>query len=241
MLAAFLKALGQVPTDRRLRKVLWRSIGLSIVVFAALWVGAWWGLDWAGGALGGSLAEGGIWQTLIEWLVSLGGLAAVLIASFLLFPAVITVVLSLFVDEVAAAVEARHYPDLPAVREQPILEALQDVLGLAAATVVLNLLVLPIYLLLSLVPPLNLFVFYALNGYLLGREYFEQVAVRRLSRPEVQALRGRRRGRLTLAGVLIALMLTIPIVNLVMPVVATAFMLHVFERLRTREAAGAGA
>lgn len=234
MLAGLFKAIGQVPADRRLRRVVWRAIAVALAVFAALWAAAWWVLEWAGTALGDWLAGGGFWQEVIGWLVSLGGLAGVLVASFLLFPAVIAVALSLFLDEAAGAVEARHYPDLPAAREQPVGEAVRDVLGLAAATVVANILVLPVYLALSFVPPLNVFVFYGLNGYLLGREYFEQVAVRRLPRPEVQALRRRYSGRIVLAGVVVAVMLTIPVVNLLTPVVATAFMLHVFEGLRRR-------
>ena len=99
---------------------------------------------------------------------------------------------------------------------------------------------LPLYLLLLFVPPFNLIVFYALNGYLLGREYFEIVGVRRLDDAETRTLRRRHRGRAFMAGVVIAILLTVPLVNLFTPVVATAFMLHVFERLR-RRAASVGA
>jgi uncharacterized protein involved in cysteine biosynthesis len=92
----------------------------------------------------------------------------------------------------------------------------------------LNILALPIYF----IPILNFFVFYILNGYLLGREYFEAVALRRLSAGEVGELWRREKGRLIVAGVVITLMLTIPFLNLVAPVVATAFMLHLFESMR---------
>jgi uncharacterized protein involved in cysteine biosynthesis len=37
-----------------------------------------------------------------------------------------------------------------------------------------------------------------------------------------------------LAGILIAVMMTIPIVNLFAPIVATGFMVHVFEDLKRR-------
>ena len=37
-----------------------------------------------------------------------------------------------------------------------------------------------ISLLLIWLPPINLFIFYGLNGYLLSREYFELVALRHL-------------------------------------------------------------
>ena len=94
----------------------------------------------------------------------------------------------------------------------------------------------PLYLLLLFLPPFNLFVFYLLNGYLLGREYFEIVAVRRLDMATAKRLRRTYRGRVFMAGVVIALLLTVPLVNLITPIVATAFMLHVFEGLRRREA-----
>ena len=102
--------------------------------------------------------------------------------------------------------------------------------------IAVNLLALPIYLLLLFLPPFNLLVFYMVNGYLLGREYFELVAVRRLEAAEAGRLRRQARGRVLLSGVVIAILLTIPLVNIVMPVVAAAFMVHVFHGLRDRAA-----
>ncbi len=102
----------------------------------------------------------------------------------------------------------------------------------------LNLRALPFYMLLNIETPHNLIVIYQLNGNLLGREYFELVAARRFDAAGVRRLRRKYRGRVMLAGVVIALLLTVPIVNLVTPIVATGFMLHVFECLRRREAGG---
>lgn len=233
MVGALFRALGQL-SDATFRAIVWRTLAIAVVVFLVLWGLSWWGLDWAGTALADDLSGEGFWNDAIEWLVALGGLAGVLVASFLLFPAVMGLVMGEFLEDAANAVERRHYPDLPAAREQPLLEGLRDGLALAAITIALNIFALPVYLMLSIVPPLNVFVFYALNGYLLGREYFEIVAVRRLARDTVKQLRARHRGRLTLAGVVIAIMLTVPVLNLLAPVVATAFMVHVFEGLRRR-------
>ncbi|MDF2766966.1 MAG: hypothetical protein K0S81_3962, partial [Rhodospirillales bacterium] len=77
-------------------------------------------------------------------------------------------------------------------------------------------------------------VFYALNGYLLGREYFELVALRRLDENSVRALRRSYQGSILLSGALIAFITTVPLLNLAAPVVATAFMVHLFESLRRR-------
>lgn len=233
MIAALTKALGQL-SDPRLRAVLWRSLGVSLLTFAGLWALCWWLLDWAGSTVVVRLGPDSFWGEAVGWLVGLGGVAAVLAASFLVFPAVMGMAQSLFLDDAAAAVEDRHYPNLPAAREQPVSEALGDGLRLAGVVIAVNVLALPLYLILSFIPPLNLFVFYGINGYLLGREYFEVVAVRRMARPEMQAVRRERRGRIMAAGVVIAIMLTVPGLNLFSPVVATAFMVHVFHGVDRR-------
>ena len=75
-------------------------------------------------------------------------------------------------------------------------------------------------------------MFYTLNGYLLGREYFELVAQRRLTAVEATALRRTRRARVFLAGAVIAFLFTVPLVNLITPIIATAFMLHIYEGMR---------
>ena len=95
--------------------------------------------------------------------------------------------------------------------------------------VVLNL----VMLVFLLIPPLFPFVFYGVNGYLLGREFFELVALRRIGLEEVRNLRKAHRGRLFLAGIVIAFLFTVPGLNLVAPVIATAVMVHLFEDFRT--------
>ncbi|MGH6947397.1 MAG: EI24 domain-containing protein [Kiloniellales bacterium] len=228
-------------SDPALRRVFWRAAGGALVVLIGLWALCWWGLAWLGGSLADWLAAqdpGGWWIDPITWLVGAGGLAAVLIASFFLFPAVMVGALSLLLEQAAEAVERRHYPDLRPARPQPVLEALWLAVSFGLLTLFLNLLALPLYLLLLFVPPLNVFVFYGLNGYLLGREYFELVAARRLDASATKRLRRRHRGRVFAAGTVIAFLLTLPLINLAMPIVATAFMLHLFEDLR-RKAEGA--
>lgn len=227
MFAAAAKALMQL-TDRRTRRVLWWSLLAAAGLFASLLALAWIGLyETRLFALGP-----------LEWIAdALGGLAAVVLA-VLLFPGVAGLALTLFLEDVAAAVEARHYPDLPAPRAQPLAEVAATALAFTGVTVAVNLLALPLYGVLLLVPPLNVFVFYALNGYLVGREYYELVALRRLDARGAAALRRRHAGRVVAAGVVIALLATVPVANLLTPVVATAFMVHVVEDLRRRAAAG---
>ena len=105
----------------------------------------------------------------------------------------------------------------------------------ALVVVVINLVALPVYLVLLLFPPFNLFVFYAVNGYLLSREYFELVALRRTDMTTARALAKSNRVRLFASGVVIAFLLTVPFVNLLAPIVGTAMMVHLFEQWRQAE------
>ncbi|NIA71981.1 hypothetical protein HBA54_25605 [Pelagibius litoralis] len=225
--------------DPAFRRVFNRSMLFSLVTFILLWLGAWFALDWAGEGLVAWVrdwAGDGFWLGLIDWLVNAAAIGAIAVVSFFLFPAVMVTIMALLLDEIAGAVERRHYPDLPPARSQPIAEAILGNVIFVAVTLILNLLVLPLYLILIWLPPLNLVLFYLLNGYLLGREYFEMVSVRRLDLPQSRQLRRRFRGRVILAGAVVTFLLTIPLVNLVTPIIATAFMLHIFEDLRRRGA-----
>ena len=174
---------------------------------------------------------GALDPTGLGWLdtgLAIAGSAAVLVLAWLLFPVTIAIALSWFAEDVALAVEQRHYPDLPPPSGMGVSESLWAALRFGTVAVLLNLLALPLYLL----PGANLLIYLGLNGYLLGREYFELVAARRLPGPTVTALRRRLRGRLWLAGAVIAALLAVPVFNLVAPVVAIAFMVHLFEGLR---------
>lgn len=217
MIRAFILAIAQLR-DPALRAPLWRALALAFALYALLW--------------------GGLYLLLtrtqlfaIGWLDSvvdaLGGLAGVVLTT-ILFPGVAAAILALFLESVVAAVERRHYPDLPPPRTVPLGEQVGTSLKFLAAVVGLNLLALPLYL----IPLLNLVVFHALNGYLLGREYAELVASRRLDRAQWAVLWQRRRLRFVLAGVVIALFSTVPLVNLLAPVIAAAAMTHLLETTR---------
>jgi uncharacterized protein involved in cysteine biosynthesis len=221
MPTALLRAFAALPTPP-LRRTVLLSLAIAIATFAFLALGAAVCLDnarWFG------------WAPL-NWLVDLFGVLAVLVLSWLLFPALVTLVMGFFLDGVAAAVEARDYPGQPPARRAPVREIVATTLRLMGLTILLNLLALPLYI---LAPGINLFLFLALNGYLFGREYFEVVALRRLDTMAVRALRRRFGGYVFLGGVVIAGLFALPLVNLVAPVIATAFMVHVFQALSARE------
>lgn len=201
-----------------MRRVVALSLALAVLTFAALWL-----------AVAAILYHTAFFDwRLLNWLIDLLGGLAVLGLTWLLFPATVTLIMSFYVEHVAAAVEAVDYPGRGPPRPQDLSEILSITLRLTLLTFVLNLLALPLYL---MVPGINLFLFLALNGYLFGRGYFEVVALRRLDMGAARRVRSRFAGRIFLGGVVIAGLFALPLVNLVAPVIATAFMLHIFEAL----------
>ena len=232
MFSALGKAFSQL-SDPRVRRVLFWSLGLALVIFFTLWAGLGFLVTLGGDGLAAYVEGAGWgspWSDIADWIATLGGFLLLIVVSFLVFPGVVSMIVPLFMDQVAGAVEDRHYPALPPAREQPVSEMLGDAVKLGLVTVGLNLAALPFYLIFLFIPGLNLVLFYLLNGYLFGREYFELVAVRRLDREEMKRLWLSRKRQFMLAGVVITFLFSVPIVNLIAPVVGTAFMVHLFQR-----------
>jgi len=205
-----------------LRRVVWLSLGLAVATFIVLWT-----------VVAILLGHSTIfdWRPL-DWLARGLGVVAAMVLSWLLFPAVVTMVMGFFLDRVAAAVEARDYPGKGPPRRTSIAETARVTLRLMGLTILVNILALPAYV---LAPGVNFFVFLGLNGYLFGREYFEVVALRRLDPVAARAMRRRFAGRILIGGVAIAGLFAVPLVNLVAPVLATASMVHLFEGLARAE------
>ena len=219
MISAFIKAAQQI-SDPRARRVIWFALAAAAGVFVLLWV-----------VIGFLLANTALFsigwlETAIDWL---GGLATGVL-TWLLFPAAISAVIGFFLEEIASAVEDRHYPHLSQAHGLNFSDTVLTTLRFLGIMLALNILMLP----LLLTGPLFPFVFYSVNGYLLGREYFELVALRRMSPTEATALRKQNAFKLFLTGALIAFLLTVPIINLLAPIIATGMMVHLFESFSKR-------
>lgn len=224
MLSGFAKAIEQI-FDPAFRRVFWRSIALSILVFAALYAGLSLAVEML------PVFEWWILNAIVKVAAVAGGVGL----TWLLFPAVSTMFIAIFLDDIAAAVERRHYPGDPPGRPLPTGRAIVLSIRFILLVVALNILVLPLYLSIIAIP----LIFYSLNGYLLGREYFELVAYRHVAETAARDLRKRHRVRVFLAGVVIAFLMTVPVVNLLAPIIATAAMAHLFKRLARAGAAPA--
>ncbi len=220
MIRAFELAVRQL-SDPRLRDVLWQSLLLSLALQIAIAVLAWWSLE--------SFATFS-WHwvnELVRWL----GAGAVVVLALLLYPASFGIVVSIFTEKIADIVEHEHYPQLGQAHGIPIWTGIWTGLAFLVAVIVLNLLMLPLYLLALFIAGLGAVLFYGINGYLTGRVYYETVALRRLSPAEVKAWRKANVGVLWLTGIVIVFLGTIPVLNLIVPVVGTAAMVHVAQTL----------
>lgn len=219
-LAALWKAFAQL-SDPRLRRIL--KIGVAAAL--ACWVGL---------VLLASFVLKHVHLFQNTWAetgtdAALGLVALVL--PILFFSAVATFVMSFWLDDVADAVEAAHYPALGPARHLGWAEILGGATRFLLVMVLITALAAPVYLAL-LIFGLGILLNYAVNGYLLGREYFEAVAARRMEPDAMRTAFSNNLGRLWLCGAVVNLLFQIPLLNLTAPVVATAFMTHVFHGLR---------
>ncbi len=223
--AAFLRALGQLG-DRRFRRVVGLGVLLSLaLLFAAyiLFLQAIWWLSPETVDLPVIGPVSGV-ETFLGWasLFLMIGLSV-----FLMVP-VASAFTGFFLEDVADAVEDRHYPGLPPATPLSLGEGLRQSANFLGVVIAVNLGALFLY---PFVGPGIPLVFWAVNGFLLGREYFSLVALRRLPATEVKAMRRRNRWTLWAAGTLMAAPLSVPVLNLVIPVLGVATFTHLYHRL----------
>ena len=225
ILWSFLRALRQIG-DRRFRQVLALGVGLSVVFLALATLGIFALIRWGFGTEASLPLIGSVsWASdVMSW----ASVLAMLVMSVFLMMPIASVIISLFLERVVKAVEQRYYPALPNVSEMPLGEALFDMVNFLLVLLAANFVALLLCLLLFPVAPL---IFWGLNGFLLGREYFQLVATRRLGRIEARALRAQHSGKIWLAGTLVAVPLSVPLLNLVIPILAVATFTHLFHRL----------
>jgi len=221
----FFKAVAQL-SDPRFRRVLLRGIGLTLALLFGLYSAVLWIVGW--------LAPDTVtlpWIGPVTWVDNLLSGASILLmmllSVFLMVP-VASAFTSLFLDDVAEAVENRHYPHLPSVDPVSWIDSLQDTIRFLGLLIIANILALALYLFLPFAAPL---IFWGLNGFLLGREYFQLVAMRRMDRGAARDMWRENSGQIWLAGALMAVPLSIPLINLLVPILGAATFTHLFHRL----------
>ncbi len=195
--------------------VFFQSIALAIAVLFAFVAGAGYFFWWLQHAMGIGLP----W-----WL---GDMASAVVA-FMFFPGIMPVIVSFFDYKIASLIERQDYPGTTPVVQAAFWPDFWHDVRFSLWAAVLNIIVLPLYL----IPGLNLVLFYVLNGYLLGREFFGMMARRHVS---LEASRTLYRSHNTLvisAGILLTLLATIPVINLIAPFWGMAMMVHLYHKVK---------
>lgn len=216
------------------RAVFWKVLGLTALVLVGLWLALrqtfvsvlwpWFGMylpdvpDWAG------------WLTFVAAVFAGIGLA---LALALLIAPITALIAGIFLDDVAEVLEKRDYPNDPPGRALPLGQAIIGSVKFLGVVIVGNI----IALLLLFIPGINLIAFFMVNGYLLGREFFEFAAMRFRTPDEARAFRSKHHATVFLAGLLIAGFLAIPIVNLLTPLFAAGLMVHLHKSISRRDPA----
>jgi uncharacterized protein involved in cysteine biosynthesis len=200
-------------------------VGACVILSISCFVGLWYGID---RAIHYWMPEDG------GWIASIADMGSPIIAGLLayfLFPVVTTSFLALFLERIARIVEEQHYPNLPPAAGLPFLSSLLVTVRFIATLISTNVLL----LILLPFPPAYAPAWLIINGWLIGREYFEQVAMRRLSRRNADQLRKHRAGQILATGIVLTLLLSIPLFGLVLPVFATCVMVHRFHEWHQSE------
>ncbi len=223
-------ALGQLA-DRRFLKVFFLGLGLTIALLA----GATWALvQLVGWFLPENFTLFGYSFGLPGEIFSVATIGVMLLASVFLMVPVASAFTGLFLDEVAEAVETRHYPHLPPAPPINWGEVLLESISFLGLIIAVNLVALILYF---MVGPFAPILFWIVNGFLLGREYFQLVAMRRVGRAGARAARRRHMPEIWLTGALMAAPLSIPVVNLFVPILGAATFTHLYHRLESPEGA----
>jgi len=231
MIDAAVKALSQILSPP-MRSILWRSIGMALVLVAVLAIGlqrlmSWFateGAGWAEATLGPSSHTP---LDVLSWIISIAAGLGVVFGGIFLMPAITSLVASFFVDEVADHVEQEHYAaEQPGVA-LPMGLALREGSKTAALTILVYLIALPFVFLAGA----GFLVFFIATAWLLGREYFELAAMRFRPPYEAKAMRRDNASTIFAAWLIIAAFVSIPIVNLATPLFGMAFMVHMHKRL----------
>lgn len=217
MFKAFFKALNDV-TSPEFRGVLWKSIGLTLVLFIAVLVGVEILLSFL------TLVPMAWLQTLIALGTGIG-----LVAAFFFLMAPVTAMFAgLFLDWIATRVEERHYPHDKKGIALSTFTALGFGLKFASVALLVNIVVFPLVFFAGF----GLVLILLSNAYLLSREYFEMAATRFMSPGAASNLRKANFLKIYVAGFVPAALAMVPIVNLAVPLFATSYFVHIFKSVQ---------
>ncbi|TIM46200.1 MAG: sulfate transporter family protein [Mesorhizobium sp.] len=231
MISSAARAAASQLFSPEFRSVFVKTLGLTLLALAALWFAIEGLIEWLA------------WPWIDAWLPGLpswAGWLGVIVAGIglalglaLLIAPVTAIIAGLFLDDAAELVERTDYPNDPPGRAMPALRSLVLAIRFFGVAILGNI----VALLLLLVPGINIAAFFIVNGYLLGREFFEFAAMRFRPEAEARALRKKHAVTVFLAGLVVAAFLAVPLLNLLTPLFAAAMMVHLHKAISAWEAA----
>lgn len=217
MFASIGRALSLI-FDPALFGVVAKALLLTILLFVVLLVGIEYALHFLP-----TLGSPGV-NRVLELLAPV----FLLMGFFVLGGPVAALFGSLYLDRIADAVEKRWYASDPKAQGAPARTGIGAGLRLAALVLLANMILLPADV---LAPGFGEIATIVVNGFLLGREYFELAALRHVSLKAADALRKRNGANVFGAGLILSLLTFVPVVNLFAPLFGAALMVHLYKRM----------
>lgn len=227
MIALSLNRSWQQLLHPKFRGVMLTAVGAAAatLVISTLALNAYWpesytvGWDWLD-EFGNEIASAGFW-------------VIVTVGSYFLFPGIVTMVMGVLADQIAGAVEDEYYPNRLGTRKVPVSDTVWSAAKLTLLMIFINILAAIPYLILFVFTASTgaLALFIAINGYLLGREYYEMVAIRHVNQRAVTTSRITHSGKIFMVGAMIAGMFLVPFLNILAPIIGAAMMTHIVHQL----------
>jgi CysZ protein len=220
MFSSALRALGDLASPN-FRTILFKAIGLTLVLFGVIF-----------------LAVQALFRVLtffsapwLERLAEIGASLGLIAAFFFLMMPVTAMFAGLYLDEVAAKVEAKHYAGDPPGQAQPFLRGLVLAMQFGLLVLAVNVLALPLVF-----TGFGALALVVINAYLISREFFEMAAMRAMAPAEAKQLRKDNALAVFAAGFIPALIALVPIVNFMVPLFATSYFVHLFRQVNRSSA-----
>jgi CysZ protein len=214
VLTPMARAIAQLG-DRAFLDVLLRCLAWSAICFIALHVLAVW------------LVQHVLqWHGPMGWAGDLLATVGATLLTLWLFLPLAAAISTFYLSRIAAAVERRYYPFLPPAQGASIAAQAWD--GAVLCARILSFSVVSFALVLIL-PGAGIVLAWAIAAYALGRGLFVAVSMRRMPRSAADALYRRFRWQVLAQGGLMAAAACLPVVNLLIPLLGTAAMVHVLD------------
>jgi CysZ protein len=200
-------------SDKGIMLILAKVMGLTLLAMLILGGGLWATLNWLFLWLGAD--DSG-------FLGAIAALAMLVLGGLVLFRTIAVAITWIFSDDIIDIVEARHYPFEAAQAQRPSnMQSLRMGLRSARRALGYNLLALPFYLLLLVTGFGAPLLFLGVNTLLLGRDLEDMLVARHGHRFAAFG-----KGERLLLGLAGAAGMMVPLLQFIVPVVATAAAVH---------------